>query len=185
MSTALQLRILASLAAVLFAAVASFADVPEFPGPEPEHAFLKRFTGEWTSTSEAKGAPDQPALTSHGTLRCRMLGEFWVVCDAEMSGGGMQIKAVQTIGYDPAKKKYVGTWVDSMMNHLWTYEGTVKGNTLTLEAEGPNCMDGGKLTKMRDIYEFKSETEIAVSSQAQNDAGEWVTFMTGVSKRNP
>jgi hypothetical protein len=46
--------------------------------------------------------------------------------------------AVWTVGYDPQKKKYVGTWVDSVTPYLWTYEGSLdaSGRILTLETEG-------------------------------------------------
>ena len=93
--------------------------------------------------------------------------------------------AVQTIGYDEAKKKYVGTWVDSMMNHLWRYEGSVddSGKILTLEADGPNFMAAGKTTKFRDAYEFKSTDHIVATSSMRTDDGKWVTFMTGQVRR--
>ena len=32
--------------------------------------------------------------------------------------GGTTMTAIQTIGYDPEKKKYVGTWVDSTTTYL-------------------------------------------------------------------
>ena len=93
--------------------------------------------------------------------------------------------AVQMIGYDSEKKKYVGTWVDSMMNHMWRYEGSVddSGKTLTLEAEGPNFMAAGKTTKFRDAYEFKSKDHIVATSSMLTDDGKWVTFMTGQVRR--
>lgn len=95
------------------------------------------------------------------------------------------MRGLQTIGYDSAKKKYVGTWVDSMMNHLWIYEGTVdeSGTKLTLEAEGPNFMSDGKLARFRDAYEFKTPDHILVSSSMLGEDGKWTTFMTGESKR--
>lgn len=97
------------------------------------------------------------------------------------------MSGIQTIGYDPAKKKYIGTWVDSMMNHLWRYEGTVDGlgKTLTLEAEGPNFMGDGKMATFRDVYEFKSADHIAVSSMMLQQEGQWITFMTGDFRRKP
>ncbi len=92
---------------------------------------------------------------------------------------------VQTIGYDAAKKKYVGTWVDSMTDFMWKYEGSVdkSGKILTLEAEGPNFASPGKLTKFQDIYEFKSADVIAITSKMLGDDGKWVTFMSGSANR--
>ena len=44
-----------------------------------------------------------------------------------------------TLGYDPAKKRFVGTWLGSMMTHLWIYDGELSADerTLTLSSEGP------------------------------------------------
>jgi hypothetical protein len=157
------------------------AQEPQFPAPQKEHEWLKQFVGQWDSESEATAASGQPPIKCKGTMSSRMLGEFWVVSDVKGDMGGTAISAIQTIGYDPEKKKYVGTWVDSMLNHLWHYEGTVddSGRTLTLEAEGPNFMTGGKTTKFRDAYEFESKDHIIATSSALGEDGKWVTFMTG------
>ncbi len=93
--------------------------------------------------------------------------------------------AIQTLGYDPKAKKYVGTWVDSVMDHMWKYEGTLdpEGKVLTLEAEGPSFTGDGKTAKYRDVYEFKSKDEIATKSEMLGDDGKWVNFMKGTVKR--
>lgn len=160
-------------------------EVPDFPKPQKEHELLKKFVGEWETTAEAEGPPGQPAMECHGTIKAEMLGGFWVVNEMQADMMGVQFKGVQTIGYDPKTKKYVGTWVDSMMNHMWKYDGSVDeaGKILTLEAEGPNFMEGGKTAKFRDVYEFKSKDEIATSSLMQGEDGKWITFMTGTAKR--
>jgi hypothetical protein len=44
-------------------------------------------------------------------------------------------------------------------------------------------MQAGKLAKFRDVYEFKSQDEIATTSQMQGEDGKWITFMTGTAKR--
>ena len=82
-------------------------------------------------------------------------------------------------------KKYVGTWVDSMMNHLWEYEGTVddSGKKLTLEADGPSFSQPGKTGKYHDAYEFKSNDHIYMTSSMLTNDGKWVTFMTAQIKR--
>lgn len=169
----------------LLCATASAQQQPELPGPEKEHQWLQKFVGEWTTTSKGSMGPDQPPMECTGTIKSRMIGGFWVVNEMKSTVQGAPMQGLQTIGYDAAKKKYVGTWVDSMMNHMWHYEGTVdeSGKTLTLEAEGPNFMAGGKLTKFRDAYEFKTPDHVIVTSSMLGEAGKWITFMTGDSKR--
>ncbi len=164
---------------------AANAQQPEFPGPEKEHRWLHKFVGEWTTNSKASTGPDQPPMECSGTIESRMIGEFWVVNEMQGTPQGIPMRGLQTIGYDATKKKYVGTWVDSMMNHLWIYEGTVdeSGNKLTLEADGPNFMGDGEVAKFRDAYEFKSPDHIIVSSSMLGSDGKWVTFMTGESKK--
>lgn len=171
---------------VLAASAAAYAEEqPQFPGPEKEHQWLKQFVGQWESESESMAGPGQPPMKCKGTMSSRMLGQFWVVSDFTGNMGDFTMSAIQTIGYDPAKQRYVGTWVDSVMNHMWRYEGSVDGSgkILTLEAEGPNFMANGKLTKFRDAYEFKSKDHIVATSSMQLDDGKWVTFMTGDLRR--
>ena len=158
---------------------------PKFPGPEKQHEWLRQFVGEWESEAEGPAAPGQPAMKCNGTMSSRMLGGFWVISEVKAEMMGTTMNAIQTIGYDPAKKMYVGTWVDSMMNHMWRYEGSVDatGKILTLEAEGPNFFTEGKVTKFRDAYEFKSKDHIIATSSMQGDDGKWITFMTGNARR--
>lgn len=42
----------------------------------------------------------------------------------EMPGGGIAT-TMMTLGYDPARKWFVGTFIGSMMTHMWVYAGTV------------------------------------------------------------
>lgn len=166
------------------ATVLSAQEAPEFPKPQKEHEWLNQFVGEWDSMNKSAGTPGQPEMECKGTMSARMLGGFWVISESNADMMGTEINSIQTIGYDPEKKKYVGTWVDSAFNHLWQYEGTVdeSGKKLSLEATGPNMVEPGKTAKYRDSYEFKSADEITVKSEMSVD-GEWVTFMNGTMKR--
>jgi hypothetical protein len=158
---------------------------PEFPQATKQHELLKKFVGEWESTAEAIPGPNMPAMTCKGRSSAKMLGGFWVVIESETEMMGMKINAMQTIGYNPDKKKYVGTWVDSMFNHKWDYMGAVDsaGKKLTFEAEGPNFLADGKTAKFRDTYEFKSADHIEATSSMQDEDGKWVQFMTAQIKR--
>jgi len=172
-------------ALTLFVTVAIAGDEPQFPGPEPEHAFLNKFVGEWESTGECPMGPDQPVMNCEGKIKGRMLGEMWMVADFENSMGDSKMSAILTIGYDPQQKHYVGTWVDSMTNYMWKYEGSVdkSGKVLTLRAEGPNMMEEGKLAKYEDIYTFTSADAWGITSRMQGQDGEWVTYMSATAKR--
>ncbi len=157
---------------------------PEFPKPVAEHEWLKRFEGTWTSESKGTAGPGQPEMQCNGTMNCRLLGGFWVVNEWNTKVPGATMQGIQTIGFDTSKKKYVGTWVDNMMNHMWHYEGTVvDGKKLILEAKGPNFMSEGKETMFRDSYEFVRDDEIKVTSEMQGEDGKWITFMAGTAKR--
>jgi hypothetical protein len=160
-------------------------EMPAMPKPAQEHAWLQQFTGEWKTEMKGTMAPDQPPMECNGTLSSRQLGGFWVLNEMKGEMSGAPMNGIQTIGYDEGKKKYVGTWVDSMTAFMWQYEGTVdaSGKVLTLDADGPNLMGDGKLTKFQDIYEFKSADEILMTSRMLATDGKWVTFMSGKAQR--
>lgn len=151
-------------------------EAPVAATPLKEHEWLQQFVGEWDFESEAIFAPGQPPVKCKGSEKVRMLGKLWII--SELNG---DIEAQMTVGYNPDKKKYVGTWIDSMFNHMWKYEGTVDttGKILTLEAEGPNPEDPTKTTKFRDVTEFVDKDHRMLRSYLQGNDGQWVQFMTG------
>jgi len=160
--------------------------MPPMPEPTKEHKWLQQFVGEWESEAEVTMAPDQPATKSKGTDRVRNLGDFWIISEGtgEMPGMEKPMTWLMTLGYDPEKRKYVGTWVDSMNGYLWTYEGTVdaSGKKLVLESEGP-CPTRPGMTRFRDITEFKGRNERVFTSAMQNDDGSWTTMVKGTFRR--
>lgn len=154
---------------------------PMPPPPGEHHEWLQRLVGEWTFETEMSMGEGQPTMTSVGTDTVRSLGGRWVLCELAHEIPGMgKMSAVLTLGYDAEIGKYQGTWVDSVTDHLWVYEGTLDParKTLTLEATGPNMMDPSKGdTKYRDAMEFKSPDHRTLTSSALVD-GEWVQYMT-------
>lgn len=165
---------------LLIGCAAFAADAPQFPGTAPEHDLLKRFVGAWTSTGECTIAPGAEPMKSSGKMVSRMLGERWVVGEITMGEGDAAVEGILTIGYDPAKQKYVGTWTDNMQNRLWVYEGVYDegDHTLMLDTTGPNMTGNGEIIPYQDSYEFVSDDEIILRSKAMGEDGEWVTFMT-------
>jgi hypothetical protein len=156
------------------------AEMPKMPPPQKEHAWLQQFVGEWTSEGEMFMEPGKPPMKSTGTESTRALGGFWIVAENKSTFMDQPFTGVLTLGYDPEKKQYVGTWIDSVNSHLWTYAGTVDaaGKTLTLETEGPCPGKPGQLSKFKETVEFKSKDHKVFSSSIQGDDGKWTTIMT-------
>lgn len=155
-------------------------------GPQKEHGWLERLVGDWAYEAEAVMAPGQPPVKSQGTESVRSLGGLWVVGEGrgECPGGG-PAHTMLTVGYDPATKRFVGTWVGSMMAHLWVYDGWLDeaGETLTLEAEGPSFSGEGKMATYRDITEFKGADHRILTSEVRGDDGRWTRFMMAHYRR--
>lgn len=154
--------------------------------PQKEHQWLERFVGEWRSESEAIMEPGKPPVKQTGTESVRSLGGVWVVCEGqcEMPDGGIGT-TIMTLGYDPVKKRYVGTFIGSMMTHLWLYEGELDpaGKVLTLDTEGPSFTTENKMAKYKDVIEFKSDDHRVLTSKFLDDEGKWHEFMTANYRR--
>ncbi len=155
------------------------------PKPVKEHAWLQKLVGDWESEMECQTEPGKPPMKAKSTEKARMLGGFWVVTEGSGEMMGAPFSSVLTLGYDPEKKKYVGTWVDSMGGYMWKYVGTMNeaGTTLTLETEGPCPMQGGKICKFKESLEFKDNDHRVFTSRIQGDDGEWKVMMTATSTR--
>lgn len=147
--------------------------------PGAEHAWLKGFVGTWRFEVEGMCEPGKPPEKSVGRETVRMLGDYWAVFEGEMDGpGGVPMRSLMTLGYDPARGKYVGTWVGSPMATLFVYEGerSADGTTLPLNTSGPSWADPSKTSAYQDVHELRGDKRV-LWSQAQQDDGTWVKFM--------
>lgn len=172
-----------TLAVLLVSAGAGWAQ--EFPKPGPEHEWLQRFVGEWEGEMNVYMEPGKEPMKAKGKETVRSTGGFWIVSEMQNNFMDMPMTGVMTLGYDPDKKKYVGTWVDSSNSHMWQYEGTVdaSGKTLTLETEGPCPMKPGKMFKFKEMVELQNPDSKLYTSTMQDENGQWVTIMSGTSHR--
>ncbi len=151
-------------------------------GPLKEHQWLDKFVGEWTFEGEMSMGPEKPLEKFTGSESVRSIGGRWIMSEAhgaEAPGGGAATM-VLTIGYDPQKKRYVGTWIDSMMSYLWVYEGSVDpaGKIITLSADGPDMSKPGKVAKYKDVTEFETPDHRVLTSHVLRDDGTWHRLMT-------
>jgi Protein of unknown function (DUF1579) len=128
----------------------------ELPKPGPEHEILKKDEGVWDATVEATMAPGAPPAVSKGVETVKATGGgLWYVSDFKSEMMGQPFEGHGVTGYDPVKKKYVGTWVDSMSSGLATSEASYDPATKSMTAwmEGPDST--GKVVKMKAVTEWK------------------------------
>jgi hypothetical protein len=155
--------------------------------PQKEHEWLQQLVGDWTMESEADMGPGQPKVKSTGTERVRSLGGMWVIGEGqgEMPGGAGTAQMIITLGFDPKRNRYVGTWIGSMMHHLWLYDGELDAakRVLTLNSDGPSFAGDGTMAKYQDIIEIVSTDHRILRSQVLGADGKWTQFMEAHYRR--
>jgi hypothetical protein len=149
--------------------------------PQKEHRWLDKLVGEWIYETEAQMAPGKPAEKAHGSESVKSIGGLWIVAQGhgEMPGGGAATM-IMTLGYNPETGKYVGTWIGSMMTHMWVYDGSLDAaeKVLTLNSDGPDFTVKGKMAKYQDIIEIENDDTRVLRSQVLGEDGKWHQFMT-------
>jgi hypothetical protein len=165
-------------AALVTAQTGTQQQAPPMPKPGPEHAILKMDEGTWDAVVEFFPAPGAPPMTSKGvevnTIGCMglcLISDF----KAEGAGGSFQGRGVVT--WDPAKKKYVGSWTDSMSTGLAITEGTYDPATKKWSGwmEGPDMT--GKVMKTRSVSEWTAAGGRVMTAYATGPDGKEMQVM--------
>jgi hypothetical protein len=96
----------------------------EFGSVGEEHKQLARLAGEWkVETKSYYPDPEKPEI-SEGAANFRVLmGGRYLQQNFQGEVGGKQFRGLGLSGYDNAKKKYVGAWIDTMGTGIMTTEG--------------------------------------------------------------
>lgn len=142
-----------------------------------QHHWLQRLVGDWEVSADAISGP--PADSSW-TESVRSLGGLWIVSEGRgLMPDGEKAETLMTLGYDPSRDRYVGTWVGSMMNHMWIYDGVLEptGNVLTLNCEGPDFENEGKMLPYQDIITFIDDRHRTLTALVRKGLGGWEKLM--------
>jgi Protein of unknown function (DUF1579) len=112
-----------------------------------EHEIFQKDVGTWDAEVVVRPGPGAPPQTSRGVAVNRLIGGVWLVSDfkndSDFEGHGVY-------GWDPAKKKYVGTWVDSMRTFLAPMEGMWDAATKTMTFVGEGTTADGRTMRWRE-----------------------------------
>jgi hypothetical protein len=175
---------LAACAALGLAGAAVAQDMP-MPKPGPEHKIFEMDAGTWDATVETF-MPGAPPMTSKGTetntIGC---GGLCLISDLKSVMGGAPFHGHGTSAYDAAKKKYVGTWTDSMSAGISVGESTYDPATKTATGwmEGPDMT--GKMVKSKAVGQYKdANTRVFTMYTVGPDAKEVPSMKITYTKKN-
>ncbi len=149
--------LLLSAALLVGGALAAAANLQEggmpMVKPGAEHKLLASMAGSWNAETEMMG------MTSHGTYERRVaMNGLWLVSDFESTMMGTPFVGLEILGWDPAKGKYVSTWVDSSSTTISILEGDWDAGTKTLTLAGGTLdpMSGEEMT-MINVVKVKGD----------------------------
>ncbi|MGI5917889.1 MAG: DUF1579 domain-containing protein [Anaerolineae bacterium] len=146
---------------------------------QKEHHWLKRLVGEWEHRSEVPSESGGPPDVYTGTMTVRSLGDRWfLVEDSTRLPDGHVMLSMLTLGYDPDKGHFVGTWVSPDDTRMWVYDRgdlDTDERVLTLQSVGPT-MDRMDETQYRDVIEIESDDRIIQSAYMLQN-GRWELLM--------
>jgi hypothetical protein len=176
-------RLLMSFALSLVPVLA-VAQMPPQPTPGPEHAILKEDVGTWDASIELvmPGAPATPPSkgVEVNTMGCNGL---CLITDfkGELMGGPFQGHGVST--WDPTKKKYVGSWSDSMAPGLAVTEATYDAAKKTMSGTMDTPDGNGGTAKLRSAVEYSAGKRVFSMFMTGPDGKEMPTMRITYTKR--
>ncbi len=164
-----------AVVALLVVSQAAQAQIP-LPQPGPEHKYFEQYLGTWDATVDSQGEE------SKGVAVFSMLeGGLWMATKYDGSFAGTKFEGRGFDGYDPAKKKYVGVWIDSMTPTAMNVEGTVKDNVLTSVGEGPG--PDGQMVKMTMVTKHVDKDTMLFTMYVPGENGANQKLMSITYKR--
>jgi hypothetical protein len=162
-------------------------DGPPVPKPTAEHQRLAKDVGTWDATIKGwMRGPDSEPSVSQGVETVKLLpGGLWAHSEFNGKLGDQEFHGCGQTGFDTNKKKYVGTWVDTMSTELMTMEGDydAASRTLTMSAKGTDPTGKAYDAKMTSKYDDDDTRVFTMSMKSEETKGEYVKLMEITYKR--
>lgn len=145
-------------------------EMPEFK-PLPQHKVLAKEVGVWKGVMKMYTEPGAPPLEmpvqETNTL---MRGGLWLI--SEFESGPFQGKG--QFGYDPVRKKFVGTWIDTTAPYMniMTGEQDKKTGEMVWYSDGINA-ETRKPQRTKSVSKFVGEKREFVMYARDAKTNEW------------
>ena len=179
-------RFLLAAVALVSLAGAAGAQEPPLLTPTQQHEEMAREVGVWDAESTMWMTPDAEPVASKGVETNRMVGKMWLISEYEGDMMGQKFTGHAQLGYDPLKKKYVGTWIDSIGPFMFTLEGDydVATHTITMMMTGIGAMTGKHETAKNITRYIDYDTKVfEMHMPVEGQDGKWWKMMEIKYKR--
>jgi hypothetical protein len=167
--------------------VATAQDGPPIPKPTEEHKLLAKDEGTWDATVKSwMSGPDSAPTISKGVEVDKLMpGGLWLLNDFDGEFGGMAFHGHGVTGYDTQKKKYIGTWVDSMTTSIMTMEGDYDADKHIMTMYGKGIDPAGKAYESKSVSKFEGDSVrvFTMSIKSDETKGEFMKMMEITYKR--
>lgn len=128
------------------------------PTLSPEFALLQKDVGEWDAALTITPGPGAPTQASVGRLVGRLIaGGRWLITDFKNHTTGFEGHGIY--GFNPASRRYVGTWVDDMRTNLHVGEGEWDAASRTMTFVWKATMPNGQPMAWKETSHLVSDTE--------------------------
>lgn len=116
-----------------------------------KHEILEQLAGTWDTTGKFWMHPGaRPEEATGESTKTLVLGGRFLREEYRSTSPEMPFEGIGYTGYDNIKKKYIGSWIDSMTTFMFTSEATPTGDGF----EGSGLMYD-PITKLRYDSRFK------------------------------
>src|SRR5262245_29860641 len=138
------------LAALLFTSLASAQDVNAAKQ-------MKRDVGAWNVVIKMLGDPSGQPAVSKGTETNVMLGDLWLIGHFKGNIMGSNFEGLRQTGFDPEKKTFVASWVDSTSPYVTRLEGSWNEKTQTMTSTGTGKGKQGNEMKATMVVTYNKD----------------------------
>lgn len=109
----------------------------DFSALAPEHEYFKKFVGQWKAVNNIyMDGASEPMATEGSTSFRLLMGGRYLQQKYESEFNGMHFEGMGLVGYDKAKKKYIGVWMDNHSTGWLATEGEFDKATKTMTEVG-------------------------------------------------
>lgn len=150
----------------------------KYATPGPQHKLLSKLVGNWSVTGKMWMEPGKPPIVTSSKAKIKNMGDLWIVEEVTGDFMGKPFLGHGVQGFDIAKQKYVGTWVDNFGSYIMVAEGTADaaGKVITTLSSDVDPATG-KSSTTKSVTTIDSDTKHTIAMYKTGPDGKDVELM--------